>query len=129
MKMVTGKPKASRFVRRAMRATAEQTETGTLGSRGRRPFTEALVKILNRKVPNDPRGRTVIDLIAEALVRKAIEGDVRAIKEITDRVEGRVPLPRQGEHDERPAITIISHIPRPSRNVPPVPVPISAAAS
>jgi hypothetical protein len=129
MKMVTGKAKASRFVRRAMQATAEHTEAENACLRGRRPFTEAVIRVLNRKVPNDPRGRIFVYLIVEALVRKAITGDIRAIKEITDRSELRVPLPRRDEHDERPAVTIIWDKPGPNRNVPPVPVPISAIAS
>jgi hypothetical protein len=129
MKMVTGKAKASRFVRRAMQTGAQQTEAENSLSQGRRPFTEAVIKVLNRKVPNDPRGRIFVDLIVEALVRKAIKGNIRAIKEITDRVEGQVPLPREDEHDQRPAITIISDKSGPNRNVPPVPVPISAIAS
>lgn len=129
MKMVTGKAKASRFVRRAMQTTAEQTEAENSCSQGRRPLTEAVIKLLNRKVPNDPRGRIFVDLIVEALVRKAIKGDVRAIKEITDRIELRAPLARRDEYDERPAVTIIWDKPGPNRNVPSVPVPISAVAS
>jgi hypothetical protein len=46
--------------------------------------------MMHRKVPNDRRGRSHADLIAETLVRKALEGDVLAFKKILDRVEGRV---------------------------------------
>lgn len=126
--MVIGKAKPSRFVRRAMQTPAQQTETGNVRSRGERPITEATIRLLNRKVPNDLRGRLFVDLIVEALVGKAIKGDVRAIKEITNRVEGGVPLTRQGERDERPPITVIWDTPTPSRKVTSVSRPISAMA-
>lgn len=53
------------------------------------PITIALAKILNEEVPNDARHRTYADLIAEALVRKALEGEIPAIREIADRIEGK----------------------------------------
>jgi hypothetical protein len=52
--MAIGKAKASRFVRRAMQTPAQQTETGNVRSRGGHPITEAIIRMLNRKVPNDP---------------------------------------------------------------------------
>jgi hypothetical protein len=52
------------------------------------PITIALVKMLNDRVPNDPRRRTYAELIAEVLIREAVKGDIQAIKEMTDRVEG-----------------------------------------
>jgi hypothetical protein len=61
-------------------------------SSGKNLISEALMRIMECKVPDDPHGRTYADLIVEATVARAIKGDLAAIKEITDRVEG--PLPR-----------------------------------
>jgi hypothetical protein len=57
---------------------------------GKGPITGALVKMLDEKVPNDPRRRTHAEVIAGMLIRKALKGDLQAIKEIADRVEGKV---------------------------------------
>jgi hypothetical protein len=63
--------------------------------------------MLDDRVLNDLRGRTYIELIAEVLVRKAAHGDIRAIKEIADRVEGKVSQARRVERTEPPKITVI----------------------
>ena len=54
------------------------------------PITDAMIEIVNRRVPNDPRGRVVAELLAEAIFREALKGNVKAAKEIADRIEGRV---------------------------------------
>jgi hypothetical protein len=49
-----------------------------------------LLSVLNSKIPNDPRSRTIADVIAENLMRNAILGDVRAIREISNQVGDRM---------------------------------------
>jgi len=70
-------------------------------------MTAAYAKLLDEKVPGDLRSRTYLDLIAEALFRKAIEGDVQAAEEIREAIEGRVPLVRLVEPTGPPKITVI----------------------
>lgn len=60
------------------------------------PISEAYSRLLNQIVPNDPEGRTFAECIANAMVLRAIRGDVQAVKEITDRIEGRVSDQRRG---------------------------------
>lgn len=53
------------------------------------PISIALAKILNEEVSNNLRPRTYFDMIAEALVRKALKGNIQAFREIADRIEGK----------------------------------------
>jgi len=108
--MPTGKAMPSGFVRCAMRVEAPQAETKNPSLTGRYPITEAIMRMLNRTVPNDLLGRTFADLIAEAMIKQAIKGNIRAVREILDSVEGKVPKPREQriEQDERPNnVTVI----------------------
>ena len=45
----------------------------------------------------DVKGKTKLDKIAAALVGEAVKGDVPAIKEIGDRLDGKVPQSVTGE--------------------------------
>lgn len=49
--------------------------------------------------------KTKLRAVADALVAKAISGDVAAIKEIADRIDGKVPQALVGDSDFDP-ITI-----------------------
>jgi hypothetical protein len=87
----------------------------TQGVKSRTPITDELRRILDETVPNDPKQRTYAELVAYKLIRIALQGNVPAIKEILDRIDGRVPQ-RTAGHDDTPVqIEIISHIPRPPR--------------
>jgi hypothetical protein len=67
----------------------------------RRLLTDALIAALRAGTLNDPTSNA--GKVVHALIRKAAEGDLSAIKEIYDRVEGR-PLqaaaPEPGEPQE-----------------------------
>jgi hypothetical protein len=60
---------------------------------------------------NDAEG-AALDRLISALIAKAQEGDVPAIREILDRVEGKVPQAVIGGDDEDPAINMIHRIER-----------------
>jgi hypothetical protein len=64
-------------------------QSGNPGGRRPKPLTGALSELLARRVPKDPKGRMYVQVIAQALIRKAAMGDVRAAAEIADRVEGK----------------------------------------
>lgn len=71
---------------------------GVSGNPGGRPrkklITSELERLLQEQSP-DTSGKTWAVLIAEALLRQAAKGDVRAIGELANRVEGK---PLQGVH-------------------------------
>ena len=52
------------------------------------PFTAALLRIVEKKIANDPEGRVLLDGIAQQLVAKASKGDLASIRELADRIEG-----------------------------------------
>ena len=53
------------------------------------PLTDACREVLAEPIPNDARGRTYAQGIAEMLAQKALAGDIRAAQEIADRAEGK----------------------------------------
>ena len=105
-------------------------QSGNPGGRPRgKPVTDAYSAQLDEKVseqfepeqlakiPERWRESTPADLIAHSVIEEAIVGKnkVQAAKEITDRVEGKVPLPLMGVNDAPIDITIVSKMARPKR--------------
>lgn len=66
---------------------------------------------------NDADG-AALDRVIAALLAKAQEGDVSAIKEIMDRVDGKVPQAVIGGDEDDPAINLVHRIERVIVNAP-----------
>ena len=75
------------------------------GKPKQKPFRDALLVALNRDELEIVKGRTKLQAIAESLVNKAVAADVPAIKEIADRIDGKVAQAIVGD-DEEAAIRI-----------------------
>ena len=60
------------------------------GSKPEKLMRDALLIALNREAAKGQKTKR-LQSVAEAIVIKALEGDVPAIKEIFDRVDGKVP--------------------------------------
>lgn len=92
----TGTPKKERSeAQQATVANLKPWVKGTSGNPGGRKkllITEAYDELLTKQVPNDPEGRSYAQVLAQSMMRRAIAGNVRAVMEVTDRVEGK---PRQ----------------------------------
>jgi hypothetical protein len=73
-----------------------------------KPFRAALVRQIVAAA-NDP---DALDRIALALKDKALEGDVSAIREIADRLDGKVPQGIEGGDETNPVRMIITGVPR-----------------
>ena len=70
-------------------------QSGNPGGRPRkRPLKDVYTELSNQVVPGDPENRTYARLIAMAMFRKAVLGNIRAAAEIMNRVEGKA-IPRQ----------------------------------
>jgi hypothetical protein len=69
-------------------------------SPGGKPVTRALIAALEESAPgaNVPNLRRIVD----NLIGKAIDGDLSAIKEIFDRIDGNAPTAAAGSGAEEP---------------------------
>jgi hypothetical protein len=70
-------------------------ESGNPKGRPRKPkcLTSLLKEELTKVNPEDPEGRTWIELIVLATLRLAMKGNKTALKEVWDRVDGKVVVP------------------------------------
>ena len=62
---------------------------GRSGRQVDRPFAEALKIAVKRVHDGDPGGRVKLAIIAEKLVEQAIDGEMEAIKEVSNRLDGK----------------------------------------
>ena len=62
-----------------------------------KPFRDALRLAVKRPGDADVKGKTKLDKIVARLVEEAVNGDVPAIKEVGDRLDGKVPQAVTGE--------------------------------
>jgi len=69
-------------------------------SPGGKPITRALIAALEESAPgaNAPNLRRIVD----NLIGKALDGDLSAIKEIFDRIDGKAPTATAGSGPEEP---------------------------
>ena len=74
------------------------------GSKPEKLMRDALIIALNREAAKGSKTKR-LQSVAEALVNKAIEGDVGAAKEIFDRIDGKVPQ----SHDIKKETTLTIH--------------------
>ncbi|NKK06733.1 hypothetical protein GFL93_12765 [Rhizobium leguminosarum bv. viciae] len=71
---------------------------------GRPPKEKSFANMLNIaiKEASETGGGTKLRDVADALIAKAIAGDVAAIKEVADRLDGKVPQAVVGDDDHDP---------------------------
>lgn len=84
---------------------------------GRPPKEKSFANMLNIAIKEAVEGtdKTKLRAVADALVDKAMAGDVAAIKEVADRIDGKVPqaVVGDGEHDPINVVAAITrHIVR-----------------
>lgn len=79
---------------------------------GRPPKEKSFANMLNIAIKEAVEGtdKTKLRAVADALVDKAMSGDVQAIKEVADRIDGKVPQGVIGEEDS--PLTMVHRIER-----------------
>ena len=79
---------------------------------GRPPSEKTFANMLRVAISEaHERGGTRLRAVADALVEKALTGDVNAIREIGDRIDGKVPQGIVGKDDDTP-IKLVTEIRR-----------------
>lgn len=74
---------------------------------GRPPKEKSFANMLNIAIKEaHDQGRDKLRAVADALVEKAINGDVQAIKEVADRLDGKVPQGLIGGEGDDPPIAV-----------------------
>jgi hypothetical protein len=77
---------------------------------GRPPKEKSFANMLNIAIKEaTDSGETRLRAVADALCYKAMSGDVQAIKEIADRLDGKVPQAVVGD-DEHDAIRVANTV-------------------
>lgn len=86
--------------------TGTQFKPGQSGNPGGRPKTKPFKDALKRAVEASGDDTKKLDALALALYSKALEGDVSALKEIADRLDGKVPQGHIGGEEGDPDIKV-----------------------
>jgi len=71
-----------------------------------KPWRDALRVAVLLPIDDERKGKTKLEACALALVRAGIVGDVPALKEIGDRLDGKVPQALVGGGEDDPPIRI-----------------------
>lgn len=78
---------------------------------GRPPSEKTFANMLRIAISEaHATGGTNLRAVADALVKKAIDGDVPAIREVADRLDGKVPQALIGGGENDPAIKMVTRI-------------------
>jgi len=79
---------------------------------GRPPKEKSFANMLNIAIKEaNEQGVTKLRAVADALVDRAMAGDVQAIKEVADRLDGKVPQAVVGDEEHDP-INLVARIER-----------------
>jgi ribosomal protein L17 len=79
---------------------------------GRPPKEKSFANMLNIAIKEAIEGtdKTKLRAVADALVDKAMSGDVQAIKEVADRIDGKVPQGVIGGDEDDNPINVVTKI-------------------
>lgn len=86
--------------RRAQRDRAGRWRPGVSGNPHGRPKKPAsIIAEIAQLLEEEHDGKTLARIVAEVLVKNAVRGDVRSIRELIDRIHGRAVQPIAGVGD------------------------------
>jgi hypothetical protein len=78
---------------------------GKSGNPGGQPKGKRLTTLLRDALDREHNGKAIAEIIAEVIVREALKGDYRFVKEIMERIDGKVPDRLTGDDGE--GLTVI----------------------
>jgi hypothetical protein len=114
-KMKSAKLNQSEKVGRGHPPKVHQFKKGQSGNPGGRPkgsvkISSCYERSLSRPYPNDPEGRTYAQVIADKTVELAAKGEIAAIREVTDRLEGKAKQSIENTGDVRVTLPMIYNL-------------------
>ncbi|MEX2218512.1 MAG: DUF5681 domain-containing protein [Phycisphaerales bacterium] len=74
----------------ADRLAAHRWPRGTSGNPGGRPRGGGLTALIRRRLDETHNGKTIAEILVDALIKGAAQGKHQHLKELLDRVEGKV---------------------------------------
>ena len=85
----------------------QEGQSGNPAGRPKRvkPWKDALDRAIKRRQESDPHA---LDKLADKLLCKVDEGDTPAIKELGDRLDGKVPQSIEGGDDDNPVRLVVT---------------------
>jgi hypothetical protein len=87
-------------------------QPGQSGNPNGRPKSKPFRKALSEALKASDDDSEILKAVALALVAKAKEGDVQAIKEIADRMDGKVAQAIIGGDEDDPSVKVLHKIER-----------------
>ncbi len=95
-----------------------QWKKGQSGNpKGRKPkekcLTELMRQMLNERHPTDDKKRTWLQMIVEATLRLAMKGNATALREVWERMDGKIPLDVDMESEDTLFIISEKDLPKP----------------
>lgn len=105
-------PPAPPRPRRPLPPVEHQFKPGQSGNPGGRPKGTSLTAVLRRVLEREHQGRPIGELLVERLVKEALSGKLPHLKEVLDRVEGRVVERMKLETNAAPGVVVL-HMPPP----------------
>ena len=91
-------------------------QSGNPGGRPKKPFTDLLEWQFVQKVPSDKLGRSYAQLLIASVVKRATKKSDILVKEIFDRIEGKVATPEPVKAETGVRVILMDGIPRPDRS-------------
>lgn len=83
-----------------------QWQPGQSGNPNGRPKSKPFREALRRAIAAAGDDRDVLKDVADSLVAEALSGDVQAIRELADRLDGKVAQPLKGDDEDGTPIAI-----------------------
>ncbi len=85
---------------------------GTKGAKSDKEWRDAIRLAVNevRKGPDGSKAKKVLRQLARKLVDRALDGDIAALKEIGDRLDGKPVQALVGGGEDDPPIAVVRHL-------------------
>lgn len=82
------------------------------GRKGEKFWADAVKRAVHRRLNDDDENPQKLELIADALVEAAMDGDIQAVKEIGDRLDGKATQQTENNHKISGKLELVKRVVR-----------------